>query len=406
MSEFVANRLATGNRLFPAKVTIDDFGVTLKIPGLFSGEEKSLGFHQISSVKVDSPLLSFSKITFNTIGWDRIVAEGFEKADAEEIKALVQRGIAASRSGHQTFSSPTGPTAQVVTDPAAMAAAQAAIIASKAEQARIELERSKHEEEVVLKRKAQEAEDAKNRRRRADELRSQGRSLQALFVEFGTWIGIGAFALVVIGFVLVQNVRSGSVASDGAEINRKLELIENQLLLAMEAGDRSKALDLVGQLVHPLHAEWEDKSKWDTWSGFPYYDDWWTKKREDYKDRIMALPSTPTDPHGPAVHNGTIDLMPYDSTHTETNGSTAVTAPLLSNDEIASDGSVTASPLFQIEDPDGFSNLRDAPGGQIIRKVLPEERFEVLGYKNDHANVKLADGSVGFIHTSRVVRAN
>ena len=46
MKQFTANRLSGGNRLFPAEIHIDNFGVTLKVPGIFNGEEKSLGADQ------------------------------------------------------------------------------------------------------------------------------------------------------------------------------------------------------------------------------------------------------------------------------------------------------------------------------------------------------------------------
>ena len=50
MKQYTANRLSGGNRLFPAEIKIDDFGVTVKVPNLFSGKEKSLGYDKISSV--------------------------------------------------------------------------------------------------------------------------------------------------------------------------------------------------------------------------------------------------------------------------------------------------------------------------------------------------------------------
>ena len=89
MKQFTANRLAGGNRIFPAEIKIDNFGVTLKIPGLFSGREKSLGFDKISSVSFHSPMIGFCKITFDTIGFDHIIAEGFEKKDAEDNSMLI-----------------------------------------------------------------------------------------------------------------------------------------------------------------------------------------------------------------------------------------------------------------------------------------------------------------------------
>lgn len=41
MKTFEASRLSEGNKVFPAKIDIDNFGVTLKIPGLLGGKEKN-----------------------------------------------------------------------------------------------------------------------------------------------------------------------------------------------------------------------------------------------------------------------------------------------------------------------------------------------------------------------------
>ena len=97
MREFEASRMAEGNRLFPAQIKIDDFGVTLKVPGFFSGKEKSLSFTEISSINVESPMMGYSSILFRTIGFDQITAKGFSKSDANEIKELVQGGIMNTR---------------------------------------------------------------------------------------------------------------------------------------------------------------------------------------------------------------------------------------------------------------------------------------------------------------------
>ncbi|HPF90299.1 MAG TPA: SH3 domain-containing protein [Flavobacteriales bacterium] len=405
MKEFQANRLSGGNRLFPAKVTIDEFGVTLKIPGVFSGEVKSLGFHLISSVKIDSPLIGFSKITFDTIGWDRIVAEGFEKEDANEIKSLVQRGVAASRGAAATFPGMAGHVVQPVADPAAIAVAQAATAAAKAEEARIALEHKKHENEVALKRKQQEAEEAANRRERSAQLRSQGKKIQALLVEHGTWIGIGTLALVIVCVMAILKFNANSTASEGAEINKKLEAIEIQLELAIASGDRGKALDLVGQLVHPLHEDWKDKSKWDAWDGFPFYDDWWTRKRESYKEKILDMPHTSAPASGSIIvlddHSAPEPAVQYNSASEALD---SVQTGIAESDQESSPAADTL-PLFMIEDPDGYSNLREAPDGEIIRKVRSDERFEVVGIEGSYKQIRLLDGTEGYIHASRVVQA-
>jgi hypothetical protein len=73
----------------------------------------------------------------------------------------------------------------------------------------------------------------------------------------------------------------------------------------------------------------------------------------------------------------------------------------------AADGPADAvTPLFRIEDPDGYSNLRDIPGGMIIREVYPYEQFEILGALDGYYGVVLQDGTRGFIESSRVVPAN
>jgi hypothetical protein len=64
------------------------------------------------------------------------------------------------------------------------------------------------------------------------------------------------------------------------------------------------------------------------------------------------------------------------------------------------------TPLYRIEDPDGYTNLRDAPYGTVIREVYPFEQFAILGEFDGHYGVVFPDGSVGFIHNSRVVPLN
>ena len=61
---------------------------------------------------------------------------------------------------------------------------------------------------------------------------------------------------------------------------------------------------------------------------------------------------------------------------------------------------------YQINDPDGYTNLRDAPGGKIIKKVNEGDKFELLEKGDIYSKVKLADGTVGFMHNSRIVPAN
>jgi hypothetical protein len=71
------------------------------------------------------------------------------------------------------------------------------------------------------------------------------------------------------------------------------------------------------------------------------------------------------------------------------------------------DGPVDAvTPMYRIEDSDGYSNLREIPGGAIIREVYPYEQFIILIEYEGYYGVEFQDGTRGFIESSRVVPAN
>lgn len=286
MKEYQANRLSGGNRLFPAQIKIDDFGVTLKIPGVFSGEEKSLGFHQISSIKIDSPLVGFSKITFDTIGWDRVVAEGFEKADANEIKEVVQRGIQGARGGGGyggggggNFSNP-----QVVVQQAPKTAEQ--ILAEA------EAEKVKHQIEMEKKAAVDKAD-----KEFFDSIKKNWKAIVVVAIVIA--IGIGVFSYF-----------NGNSKQNDAKLSQQLEQIEDNVKLAIQSGDKEKALNLANQLVHPSHENMETQ-KFDAWSGYPKYDEYWSKKREEYKEEIMKLGNT-----APTIEN-TQEQTPIQETQPE-----------------------------------------------------------------------------------------
>lgn len=89
MDTFTASRLAEGNRIFPSRITIDKLGITLKVPGFFSGNEKTIPFSRVSSVDIDSPMVGYSSIIINTTGEGNIRAHGFTKAEVVRMKAMI-----------------------------------------------------------------------------------------------------------------------------------------------------------------------------------------------------------------------------------------------------------------------------------------------------------------------------
>jgi uncharacterized membrane protein YdbT with pleckstrin-like domain len=93
MEIFIASRLTAGNKLFPSKIIIDQKGVTLKIPGLFSGNEKTVPYNRISSVNIICPFIGYSTITIETTGEGSIKAYGFTKSEVTRMKELILTNI-------------------------------------------------------------------------------------------------------------------------------------------------------------------------------------------------------------------------------------------------------------------------------------------------------------------------
>ncbi|MDO9376271.1 MAG: PH domain-containing protein [Ferruginibacter sp.] len=89
MKTYTASRLSEGNKVFPIKISIDEIGITVNHPGLFSGQEKTIPFSRVSSVDVDSPMVGYSTITIQTTGEGRIEGHGFTKTEVVEMKELI-----------------------------------------------------------------------------------------------------------------------------------------------------------------------------------------------------------------------------------------------------------------------------------------------------------------------------
>jgi hypothetical protein len=93
MATFISSRLSAGNKILPDKIIIDQNGVTFRVPGFFSGEEKTVPFSRISSVDLNTPFVGYSSITINTTGEGAIAAHGFYKKDVLEMKRLILEKI-------------------------------------------------------------------------------------------------------------------------------------------------------------------------------------------------------------------------------------------------------------------------------------------------------------------------
>ncbi len=95
--KYVASRLSEGNKIFPAEIMTEENGITIKIPGLFSGDTTTIAYDSISAVEIDTPLIGYSTIRFYHSG-NKVEAHGFSKSDVSEIKAFIEQGRSRSKS--------------------------------------------------------------------------------------------------------------------------------------------------------------------------------------------------------------------------------------------------------------------------------------------------------------------
>lgn len=86
-----ASRMSEGNKLFPAEIHLEPTGITVKIPGLFSGESKHFDFTHIASVDIDTPIIGYSTITIYA-GGTQMSAHGFTKAEVKQVKEGIEAG--------------------------------------------------------------------------------------------------------------------------------------------------------------------------------------------------------------------------------------------------------------------------------------------------------------------------
>src|SRR5665213_2998631 len=94
--KFTASRLSEGNKIFPAEIYLDSIGVTVRIPGLFSGESKQFDFNHIVSVDINTPMIGFSTITIFA-GGTKMSAHGFTKIEVKQIQQGIKDGQLASK---------------------------------------------------------------------------------------------------------------------------------------------------------------------------------------------------------------------------------------------------------------------------------------------------------------------
>lgn len=103
-------------------------------------------------------------------------------------------------------------------------------------------------------------------------------------------------------------------------------------------------------------------------------------------------------------NNSVIESSSNNETSINSDSANAINNNLPSEEELMNQEAIDAEKnLFKVQDPDGYSNLRSAPNGDIIKKVYDTETFEIIGTEGKFKKVRLSDGTEGYIHESRIV---
>lgn len=121
---------------------------------------------------------------------------------------------------------------------------------------------------------------------RVTELEASGRKLHAFIVENRTTVQLVAAGLLLIGTLAAFVIQDKFSQSSAIELHHRLEAKEDSLIVAIDQHDWQLAKRLVTSLIHPDNVDMEFM-EFDSWSGYPKYDEYWNKKREAYRETIQ-----------------------------------------------------------------------------------------------------------------------
>jgi hypothetical protein len=88
---FVASRWSSGNRLFPTQVAVTPTAVIHYTPHWIGRHEHSINIAHVASVRIDTKLMFSDVFVETTGGQSAIHCRGHRKADAVEMKRLIEQ---------------------------------------------------------------------------------------------------------------------------------------------------------------------------------------------------------------------------------------------------------------------------------------------------------------------------
>ena len=94
---FTASRLTRGNLFFPTRITVTQQHVSRVKPRLFGRSEESIAIGKVASVQISTGII-WSNIRIDSSGGsDPITSHGHRKADAQQIRDLIEAYQTAQR---------------------------------------------------------------------------------------------------------------------------------------------------------------------------------------------------------------------------------------------------------------------------------------------------------------------
>jgi hypothetical protein len=148
------------------------------------------------------------------------------------------------------------------------------------------------EMEADKQRAEQEAKEAAARKQRTDQLRREGKNFQAFLVEFQNGIIAVVSVIFLVGLGAYFMIDGENQKQNAVQINADLEKIEDSVRIYINEKNFDRSLVLANQLNHPLHEVYEGKgTMWES----EFYDLYWNKKREEYKEIILNKGSLSED---------------------------------------------------------------------------------------------------------------
>jgi len=106
---FRASRLSGGNHLFPTQVLISSTSVVQYTPRWVGRQEESIHMAHIASVKIDTGLVLSDVLIETSGGASPIRCHGHHKADAVQMKALIEQYQSAYYRSGAAPATPAGP---------------------------------------------------------------------------------------------------------------------------------------------------------------------------------------------------------------------------------------------------------------------------------------------------------